>query len=367
MDPYKTDNYNPTYITKPGVTLEETLEKIHMSQAELARRISRPEKTVSEIINGISAITPDTAIQLERALGINASFWNNLEKNYQEHKARQGAKTKLPQELELLSSYPYKEMANYGWIKQTQRKEEQIENLLFFFGVNSLQSVQNVMQIKFRKYSSDNVCVEAIASWLRKGEIDAKQIETKPFDEKKLKANIELYKKISTTTFQEFSTYLTTSLAECGIALVFTPDLPKTYVCGASRWLSPSKALIQLSMRGRFADIMWFTLYHELGHLLLHSKKERFVDVKESLKEGSDNDIETDANKFSADTLIPLKMLREFLAGTISITKESILSFAQLLNIHPGIVVGRLQHDGIINFSQFNELRVRYAWVTDGS
>lgn len=88
MDMYKIDNYQPNYLVHPGVTLAETLESLGMSQVELAVRISRPEKTISEIINGITAITPETALQFERALGVPASFWNNLEKNYQELRAK---------------------------------------------------------------------------------------------------------------------------------------------------------------------------------------------------------------------------------------------------------------------------------------
>lgn len=357
MDTYKNDNYSPNYITPPGATLEETLESLHMSQAELAKRISRPEKTISEIINGTTAITPDTSIQLERALGVPASFWNNLEKNYQEQKARIESKNKLEEELELLPNYPYKDMAKLGWVKQTLNKEDQIENLLSFFAVNSLHSVQNVMQINFRKHSSKNVSQGAIAAWLRKGEIDAIDVQTQPFDEKKLRSYIVSCKTMSNDQIQEFSPILKAKLAECGIALVFTQDLPRTYVCGASRWLSSNKALVQLSMRGGFADIMWFTLYHELGHLLLHSKKERYVDVTESFQK-SDNDVEATANKFSAEHLIPLRLLREFLSRPLS--RETILNFANELGIHPGIVVGRLQHEEVIKFSDLNGLRTKY-------
>lgn len=359
----RTDNYYPNYIVRPGATLLETLESLHMSQTELAKRTSRPEKTISEIINGLTAITPETAIQFERALGVQASFWNNLEKNYQEQKARIDADKKLEEEVVLLTNFPYNIMAKLGWIKQTSDRKEQVKNLLSYFSVNSLNLINNVMQINYRKHNGKNASQGAVATWLRKGEIDGINLQTKPFNEKELKQCLNNFKTLSKSKIQDFAPILISQLADCGVALVFTHDLPKTYVCGASRWLSPSKALVQLSMRGRFADIMWFTLYHELGHLLLHSKKERFIDVASNLQTTNVDEIENQANNFSSESLIPSKQLDEFLRNNTVINRSSIVRFASQLDIHPGILVGRLQHEKVLDYNQENDLRAKYVWV----
>lgn len=342
----------------------ETLESLHMSQSELAKRTSRPEKTISEIINGVAAITPETAIQLERTLGIPASFWNNLEKNYQEQKARIEADEKLEEETTLLTKFPYNIMAKLNWIQATLDKKEQVKNLLSYFGVNSLTLINNVMQINYRKHNGKNISEGAVAAWLRKGEIDGVNLPTVPFNEKELKSRLNYFKTLSKSKIQNFAPILVSQLAECGVSLVFTHDLPKTFICGASRWLSPTKALVQLSMRGRFADIMWFTLYHELGHLLLHSKKERFVDEASNLQTSGTDDIEAQANNFSAENLIPSKQLSDFLRNNI-VNGISINQFASQLDIHPGIIVGRLQHDKILNYNQENNLRAKYVWAND--
>jgi HTH-type transcriptional regulator/antitoxin HigA len=350
----KTDNYNPNFAVHPGETLQETLEALGMSQADLARRISRPEKTISEIISGSNSITPETAIQFERALGVSASFWNNLEKNYQEINARIKSKEKIQQEAEYAKTFPYKEMTKLNWIDEAGTAEDKAEKLLYYFGVNSLRVMDNVMPIAYRKHAGKSVSKEALAAWVRKGEIDGGKIETQPFNEDKLKMNISKFKQFTHLKLNEFINQLQADLADCGISLVITPPLHNTYVCGSTRWLTPQKALVQLSLRGRYADIMWFTFYHEIGHILLHGKRDQFLDIEED-----ESAKELEANKFAADQLIPDRLFNAFLM-TGSLTIDSIKKFAERLGVHPGIVVGQLQHKKIMGFNQFHDLRIKY-------
>ncbi|MCJ7792373.1 MAG: HigA family addiction module antitoxin [Candidatus Marinimicrobia bacterium] len=355
----KANNYTPDFVVHPGVTLSETLGSIGMSQTELAKRISRPEKAISEIINGSKSITPETAIQLERALGVPASFWNNLEKNYQELKAKTEAKSALTEEVELADKYPYSEMAKNGWLQPATKWEEKIENLLSFFAVDKLSLIDNVMPAVFRQHNGRSVSPYSIQAWLRKGLIDNRNINTQPFDKQKLDNVLNGFRSLSNEKPSIIVNRLTTSLSECGIALIFTQDLPNTYVCGAARWITPEKAMIQLSLRGSYADIMWFTFYHELGHLLLHSKKKHFVDLTNK-NNGSEE--EKEADKFASEQLIPNQKLSDFVS-TKEINAISIKEFANELNIHPGIIVGRLKHEKIIKYKDFNHLRAKYRFV----
>lgn len=358
----KANNYTPDFIVHPGVTLSETLGSIGMSQTELAKRIFRPEKAISEIINGSKSITPETAIQLERALGIPASFWNNLEKNYQELKAKTEARGALTEEVELAEKYPYPEMVKNGWLQPATRWEEKIENLLSFFAVDRLSLINNVMPTAFRQHNGRSISPYSIQAWLRKGLIDSRNIDTQPFDRQKLDNLSNKFKSLSGESPSVIVDKLTTSLSECGIALVFTQDLPNTYVCGAARWITPEKAMIQLSLRGSYADIMWFTFYHELGHLLLHSKKKHFVDLTNT-NNGSGE--EKEASNFASEQLIPSQKLSDFISTTKEVNAVSIKEFANELNIHPGIVVGRLQHEKIIEHKEFNHLRAKYRFTND--
>src|SRR5206468_3775093 len=123
--------------TPPGATLLETLEALGMTQSELAERMGRPTKTVNEIINGKAAITPETALQLERVLGVPARFWSNRERHYREHLAQIEEEGKLQANVNWLNELPVKHMINLGWVRRCDTKVEQIRELLHFFGVAS--------------------------------------------------------------------------------------------------------------------------------------------------------------------------------------------------------------------------------------
>jgi HTH-type transcriptional regulator/antitoxin HigA len=357
----RTDNYVTNYAPHPGLTLAENLEKLNMSQSELAKRIGRPEKTISEIVKGITAITPETALQLERALNISAGIWNKLEVNYQENKARIESRKKLQGEVSLAENYPYKEMALLKWVKETKDKIERVEELLKFFGVNSLGLVSKVIipntnpQIAFRKHKAKTISQESLAAWIRKGELEGVNVQTKEFDEYKLKELLTEIKKLTfEKDFDKLLIQLKEKFAECGIALIYVHDLSNTYVCGSTRWISPNKALIQLSLRGKYSDIMWFTLFHELGHILLHGKRERFIDVDEEYKTESVS--ESQADNFASEQLIPDRLL----STLMQMDETHIKNFAQRLEIHPGIVVGRLHHKKYLEPHMNNDLRFKF-------
>ena len=123
----------PDLPIPPGESLKETLEAIGMSQTELARRMGRPKKTINEILHGKAAITADTALQLERVLGVTSKFWLNLEANYQMVKARAEAVNRLSHESKHVSRFPYAQMSSLGWVKKTRNKiYSSLENLNLF-------------------------------------------------------------------------------------------------------------------------------------------------------------------------------------------------------------------------------------------
>lgn len=354
-----TQKYKPDFVVPPGTTLKELLQKIGMTQSELATRISRPLKTINEIINGSVMITPETSLQFEKALNIPASFWNNLQKNYQEKLARIEQRERLKGEVNLLDEFPYQTAAKYGWLEKADDKIERVENILSFFGVDSLKLVQKIYPVVFRLHNGKTTSPISLAIWLRKGEIDGQNIQTSSYNSEGIYGLINKFKTYTLESPKTFIPTLVDEMAKNGVALVFTRNLPNTLVCGATRWLTPEKALVQLSLRGSYADIMWFTLFHELAHILLHGKKERFIDLKE--KRSGDQDEETEADRFAAIQLIP-KNEFDSLVSSGNFSADNIKAIATRLEIHPGIIVGRLQHEKIIGFNQLNQLRVKYIW-----
>ncbi|MFZ5968392.1 MAG: HigA family addiction module antitoxin [Bacillota bacterium] len=356
----KYNDYYPNIAIPPGVTLKEYLEDVGMSQAELAKRTGITTKHISEIINGKAPISQDTSLKLENVLGIPASFWNNLEMNYQETKARLDAEKEIQDEMAIASEIPYNEIAKNGWISPTKDPRHKVVNLRSYFGVASLRFIPDVHEAAFaafRTADQEKVSRLALATWLRQGEIKASEVKTEPFDKKKLMASIEAFRSLTLLSAEEFEPRLKDLCAACGIALVFVPHLSKTYAHGATRWLSPQKSMIQLSLRYKYADIFWFTFFHELAHIILHGKKEIFIELS-----GNKDVMENEADSFASKTLIPYKEYENFIRGTIS--KSTIIDFSKKVNVHPCIVVGRLQHDKIISYSEFSELRPRFTWAS---
>ena len=361
MSTYKTDNYNPDYVVHPGATLAETLEVLNMTQSELAKRTSRPEKTISEIINGQTAITPETALQFELALGVPATFWNNLEKNYREIKAKLDAQKKLIDEHHAARAFDYKEMSKCAWLPVTRNPQERVENLLKFFGVTSLSVLPELNAGVFRQAKNDGYSKENLVAWLRQGDREATKIETEPFDRKRLMEKLPELRAL-TMDVENFGIKMRDICASCGVALAFVQHLPKTYVIGATRWLGTDKVLVQMTTRGSFSDIFWFTFFHELGHVLLHKKKEKFIDYEKN--HSVDSIEEKEADEFASELLIPKSQVEKFISEN-EVNVESIRKFATEQDIHTGIVVGRLQHIGLVGFNKYINLKRRLRIVND--
>jgi HTH-type transcriptional regulator/antitoxin HigA len=351
-------NFQPFEAIAPGETLREAMEAEGLSQADLVRRMNRPAKTINEIINGKAAITPDTALQLEHVLGIPATFWNNLERNYQLTIARLKEEDLLREQIPLLAAYPYTEMARHKWVPPTRTKVERVRVLLRFFGITSLEYVREVEVAAFRKSTHHEALPEALAAWLRAGVIKAQKTQTQPFDANKLRSALAYFRELTAERAFSFNDALE-KCAACGVVVVAVPHLQKTHVNGATRWLTSERALIQLSIRYRYEDIFWFTFFHEVGHILLHGKKEVFIDVKNGQKTTE----ELEADTFAADALIPPDEYQGFVSrGRFG--AADIRSFALGLKVGAGIVVGRLQYDNRLPHSAFNGLRRMLEWKT---
>lgn len=353
------NKYFANIAIPPGETLLETIESLGMSQAELAQRMGMSRKTINEIIKGSASITPETAVKLEDVLGAPASFWINLEANYQEAKARLKLDEEMNNELAIEGEIPYAEMARLGWVEKTLNKKEKVLNSKKFFAVSSLCLIHGTIEVAFRKSDRETTSSYALAAWLRKGEIEASKIETDPFNREKLVELVPTFRELTKEEPQTFMKELSDKLSGCGVALVVEPHLAKTYVNGATKWLNKNKVLLQLSLRCSFADIFWFSFFHELGHIIKHGKKEVFLEKSKGMI--SDN-LEREADEFASNTLIPAKDYRRFIEDEGYSCESKIRKFANSLNIAPFVVVGRLQHDAIVGYNEYSHLRTRFCF-----
>jgi HTH-type transcriptional regulator/antitoxin HigA len=354
--------YSPQDRTPPGDTLAETLESLGMTQIELSDRVGLSRKTINQIIQGIAPITAETAVKLETALGTPAAFWLNLDANYQEFLARKAQQEQFADEVVWLKRIPYKELVEKQWIPACDDLAGTVRVALSYFGVASpdrWEAYWTKFTVRFRKSKLAADELGIVSSWLRKGELEAQKIETQPFDAEKFKAALNQIRTLVRKNPDEFQPKMRQLCAETGVALVFTPELKKLRVSGATYWLTKGKALIQLSLLYKSDDHFWFTFFHEAKHVLQEIKTGVFV---EGLKDG--DEAEKDANDFACEFLIPKEKYTPFVQGG-DFREKNVSSFAKGLDITPGIVVGRLQHDKAIGFDRLNFLKRRFVWANN--
>lgn len=357
--------YKPDKVTSPGYTLKEILETKGLTQTELAERMNRPLKTISEIINGKTQITSETALQLENVLGVPAQFWLNRESRYREYLAKVAEKDMLEQQTSILPGLPLTDLRKREIITKTRDKLSQVKQCLQFFGVNNLNQIESIYAQKYRfqlrKSKSHKADTYHLAAWIREGQLRAEEIITREYDKTKFRKALQQIKEMTREEPNDFVSKIRELCSRAGVAFVLVPQYEKSRVSGLARWLKPEKALIQLSIRYKTDDHFWFSFFHEAAHILLHSKKETFLDNYST--GGEIDEIEKEANEFSANFLIPESDYDE-LISIENISKEDVLQFAEAMGIAPGIVVGRLQHDGVIPYNWMNDLKRKFKWVT---
>jgi|SRR5581483_11897737 len=355
------NEYHPNSVSSPGETLLETLETVGMSQAELARRMGRPVKTINEIIQKKAAITAETALQLEQVLHIPASFWLKLEQQYRESLARLAEDRRLTGWVEWLNKLPVREMMHRGWIPHSTNKHQQVLETLKFFSVASPEAWQNVWEQKVIVYRKSTVLEShfgAVTAWLCRGEIEAQEIDTAPYNADAFRDALSRIRALTVEPVSFFQQELVCLCANAGVAVVFVQELPQTRICGATQWLTSTKALVQLSLRYKTDDHLWFTFFHEAGHILLHGKRQVFLEMDQKDRK----EAEDEADAFAANMLIDPIQWQRFVEHNVYRTKVGIKEFAQKVGIAPGIVVGRLQHEQRLPFNHCNDLKRRLEW-----
>lgn len=352
--------YTPDYAVSPGEMLASEMEIRGMTQQELARRTGVTTKHINEVINAKAPISPAMAIKLERAIGMPAQYWMNLEANYQEITARLAEEKQLLEDLDWVKRVPYSEMAKLGWVTKTQDKKTRLEALLSFFGIASISQWDDMwpsLPVAYRQSQKQTVAPEAVSAWLRRGELEAANIECAPYNKTTFRQALDEVRSLTTQSPNDFIPKLVQLCADAGVAVVFVPSIPKTGVSGATRWINKDKAVIQLSLRYKSDDHLWFTFFHEAGHILLHGKKELFLEGKNGLH----SDKEKEADAFACKELIPTKNYRQLISGQVC-SRERIIAFAASISIAPGVVVGRLQHDKKLAPNHCNDLKQFYKW-----
>jgi len=348
----KPNEYFPQSVTHPGDTLTEKLEEIEMGPKEFAIRTGKPEKTVIAVMKGKSAITPDMAVQFENVLKIPAHFWLNRQHHFDEYIAREKRTEALEGSLEWAKLFPIAEMVSNGWLPRKTTIQEKTAELLSFFGISNHTAwegyyLKQQLKVAFRISLAHTKEKYAISAWLRRGELQAAELTSKNYSEKNFKDALPEVKTVMAKHPNDFFKKLQAICLEAGVKVVHTPCLPKAPINGSTRWMNDTP-LIQLTGRFKRNDSFWFTFFHEAGHIVLHGKKDIFLEnIDYSDK---DKQKEKEADQFAIKWTLTPEEQQEILDAA-PLTEESIKAFAKKFNTHPAIIIGRLQHDQLIPYS----------------
>lgn len=260
-------------------------------------------------------------------------------------------------EINIVNKFPYAFMARRDLVPQVRKrglngKKEKVINLREYFIDNNICRVTD-LSVACRSQEKVRNSDYCLASWLREGELKANRIETNIFDKEKLKSSIENLRKLTFEEQDVFHDKLVNILSKCGIAFVLVEKYPKTNVVGATQWDSNGqKATIQLNLKGKRSDSLWFTLFHEIAHILMHDSKDFHLTMED------DKILEDEADELACSLLIPYEEFLKFKRKE-NFSIGEIVKFSKQVNIHPSIVIGRLQHEEIIGWNMYNDYKIK--------
>lgn len=351
--------YAPKTVSHPGQTLGYKIQELEMSVKEFAIRASKPEKTIIAVIKGDSSITPDMAVAFENITRIPAHFWMARQRKYDEAVAREKMEAKISESFDWAERFPFAQMVKYGWIEKVKGKGEKVKSLLQFFALSSSDAWHNYymgqqLKVAFRISLRTTKEPYAISAWLRQGDRQAEMVELSgDFSEKLLREKLPDMKQLMASKPKDWHKVLQKICASCGIKLVYTQSLAKAPINGATRWFAGKYPIIQMSGRQKRYDIFWFSFFHEIGHILLHGKKEIFLENIEY----DDKVIakEKEADDFASKFVLSMDEEQDIINNRAYSPKD-IMRYAQKFGTHHSIIVGRLQHHKKIPYSYDSQL-----------
>ena len=364
-----TYEFAPDYAVSPGQVLQERLEVLGISQAEFARRCGRTPKLISEILAGKAPVETETAIQFERVTGLHASIWLGIESDYRLLLARQSEAERSKEVAEWVKEFPVRELVKRGIFAKPSSLADTVSALLSFFGVGSIEAWQakyNATAVAYRHSPSFQSDPNSLASWLRLGEVKAEQAEIPDYNESAFRQALKRIRAISRKTTGPIFAKAQELCRQAGVYLSFVKPLDKVRLSGAAWWVSPRRPVILLSARYMSDDHVWFSLFHEAAHILLHNKRQVFIDAirgKADCNGVEESEAESEADSWARNSLVPHPDWRKF-SDTFSGGEGAVRLFAEEQGIAPGIIVGRLQRECLLPWgSRLNSLKRKLVWT----
>ena len=347
------------FIIHPGETLAEVLEDAEMTQRDLAVRTGVTEKHVSTVINGKKNISASYAKKLEYALGIEASFWMNLQANYDRELLEFEEMNNITEEetsvlknlKEVISVW-----TKWGWLETEANPAAQVLDLRKILGISNLCDIPKISYVAAYRAQSKNLNVDpyVMFAWQRMCELLTRDIEVADHvDVNKLRKKIPEIKQVMFLAANQIQEKLTDIFSACGVAFKIVPNFTGAPVQGFIKKTEDGTVILCMTLRQKFADIFWFSLFHEIAHILNGDTKNRFIDFA-----SVSGDVEKRADETASDLLIDRKAYKEFVQSEKFKSSYAITSFAKGQNVQEYIVLGRLMKENRIPWRD----RPKYEW-----
>lgn len=363
-------SYEEIIAFHPGYYVKEIIEDLAMTQDELAKRLDTSAKTVSELVNGNINLSYELANKLSIVFGTSSDMWVNLNNTYLQKKLEIENRKRQDEECALVKQLDYKFWVDLGVVKPVKKSLDKAEELKKYFQISSLLTLnRRDFLIQYRTTVSDVKDINVINAnaWVQTALNLGNSIEVAKFDAKQLRSKLSEIRNMTLQQPNVFLPRLREIFASCGVAFVILPALKNSGINGAVKWFD-EKVILAINDRRKSADIFWFSLFHEIGHLFQKKTKKLIVSNKDKkwIETDSAVDIlEEEADSFAKSMLIPEERYVHFIEKN-TFNELAIKSFATEITIHPSIILGRLQTDGYVAYNTtLNSLKIRYQVIVN--
>ncbi len=353
--------FTPDWFSKPGDALRALMLRRRLSAEDVANYLDGGIETLRGLLDGSEKLDDQHASILAGSVGGTTNFWLKRQEQYDEALERAVDRATAVEADDWLM-LPVPGGKPRGRLTALTKRDE-VRRRLRFFNVGTMSAWQSrygkiCTNTLFRTSATFSSNDGAVLMWLRDGELSSDLVTTKPWNAGNLEDRLDAIRRLSKQKRPEdFMPKLRQLCAESGVALVAKRSPIGCRASGASRLVAPDKAMILLSFRGRSDDTFWFTVFHEIGHLILHSAK-TFVDADMDGDDVDEN--EREANQFASRLIVPEKHVEEF--EHLPADKYEVIRFSVSVGVAAGLTVGQMQNRRMIGREQLNYLKRRWQW-----
>ena len=354
--------YKDIVAFHPGSYIADIIEDMELTQVEFAMRMGTTTKTLSYLLNGQANISNDLAKKLSVMLGTSVDVWLNLQATYDKKIIEIQQAKDFEEQEELVKNIDYKYFVDVAGLPNVKTMKEKVVNLCSHLKVADLRIMLEPDFLVSYRTGISNVNKKNILNsriWIQTAINMSQSIKTEPYRSEKLKSFLPELRSMTIQDPEVFLPRMREIFAQCGVAFVLLPHLKNSGVNGAVKWISDERVVLAINNRGLDADKFWFSLFHEIKHVLQKKTKTVFISYNEKEMIDANNQFEIEADNFAMNYLISPTAMKRFSPSKYT-SDEEIIDFAKSIGIHPGIVAGRLQHEKIILPNRCSKLKEKY-------